>query len=38
MLLMKLQKHNIGSDDKRMMASIEDYWDKQTTREIFDLL
>lgn len=35
---MKLPKHNISSYDKAKIASIKDYWDEQTTREIFDLL
>ncbi len=37
-LPMKLQKHNIGSKNKHKMASIGDYWDEQTTKEIFDML
>lgn len=35
---MKLQKHNISSQNKPKMTSIGDYWDEKTTREIFDLL
>jgi len=35
---MKLRKQNLGKDDKPKMASEGDYWDEQTTKEIFDLL
>jgi len=38
LLPVNLQKHNIVTDDKPKLASNGDYWDKQTTKEIFDLL
>jgi len=37
-LPMKLWKHNIGSENKPNMESIEDYCDEHTTRDIFDLM
>jgi hypothetical protein len=38
LLPLKLWKHNIRTDDKPKLASIGDYWDEQTTKEIFNLL
>lgn len=35
---LKLCKHDIGIEDKPKLASISDYWDEQTTKEIFDVL
>lgn len=38
LLPVKLRKHNIGTDEKPKLTSIGDYWDEQTTKQIFDLL
>lgn len=38
LLPLKLQKHNIGIDEKPKLASIGYFRDKQTTKEIFGLL
>jgi len=35
---MKLRKQNVGMENKPKIASVGDYWDEQTTKEIFDLL
>ena len=35
---LKLWKYNIGTDEKLKLALIEDYWDEESTKEIFDLL
>lgn len=35
---LKFKKMNIGIEDRTKLASIGDYWDDQTTQEIFDLL
>ena len=35
---LKLQNFNIRTDEKPKIASIGDYWDEKTIKEIFDLL
>jgi len=34
---LKLRKHKIGIKEKPKFSSIRDYWDEQTTKEIFNL-
>lgn len=34
----KLWKNNIGTKENPKLTSIRDYWDEQTTKEIYDLL
>lgn len=38
LLPVRLRKHNVGMEDKPKIASIGDYWDEHTTKELFDLL
>ena len=38
LLPLRTKKVNIGTEDKPKLATIGDYWDEQTTKEIFSLL
>jgi len=35
LLLVNLRKQNVGTEDKPKIASVGDYWDEHTTKEIF---
>ena len=38
LLPLRIKKVNIGIEEKPKLATIGDYWDEQTTKEIFSLL